>query len=375
MKNLLFVLAFISLSCASYNIQRAVVVGEGDWVQYGNQPQRTNIAKYRVKPPLKLTWIYDAQAGIGNNTSVLVFDGILLVPTLGEEFYLVNVKNGKKIGSRGTESALSSTPVIYDEKIITASAYGKETVECFDLKTGKRIWYKKLGDVKASLLVVKDVLVVATMGGEVYAFNLKDPEAYMLWRFKVPKPVHSAPASDGRFVVFGCDDGNVYCVELKNGRLKWKFSTGSPVFSPIAIHKGSVFFGSLGGGFYSVDLKTGKLNWKFNAGSKIYGGSAVKDSMVVFGTSSGWLFAINTEDGKVIWKFKANANINSSPVISGDFVYFGSLDRFIYSVSLENGKLLWKYKTKGRIKSPPVVWKNMLFVASEDKFVYCFKPK
>ncbi len=44
-----------------------------------------------------------------------------------------------------------------------------------------------------------------------------------LWRFTAGGPVDSPPAVSDGFVVFGCADGNVYCLIAEDGALVWRF--------------------------------------------------------------------------------------------------------------------------------------------------------
>jgi outer membrane protein assembly factor BamB len=370
-----FPLALLILtSCSSFKLEKNIILGEFNWVQYGNSPTRSNKAYYKVSPPFQLSWTYNAGAGF-SNAPFIVADGILFVATLAGEIHLVDVETGKKIGTIGAESSVHGTSALYRNKLIIPSALGKNTLECVDLNLGKTLWKEKIGPIEASLLLVYDNLIVATLEGEVINYNLKYEFPEKIWEFKVQKPIHSSPASDGKFILFGCDDGNIYCLGIEDGKLVWKFNANSPIFAPISISNGKIYFGTLSGDFFCVDIKSGKEKWKFNTGSKIYGGCALNDTLVFFGTASGKFFALNKNNGELIWTFSAKSLINSAPVISGKTIIFGSLDKNVYAIEIENGNLTWKYETGGRIKSSPIVWKNFLIVASEDRYIYAFKTE
>jgi outer membrane protein assembly factor BamB len=373
-KFLLIIFLFLICSCSTLRIQGPVKITESDWIQYGNSPQRHNIASHVVKPPLELVWIYDAQAGFGKN-SPLVFDKFILIGTLGEEIQIIDAETGKRVGVRGVESAVEGTPAIYRYKIIVPSAYGKETLECFDITSGRRIWAKKIGYIEASLLVLDSILIVGTLDGKLYSFIIGKDKLVERWRFSASKPIRSSPASDGKIVAFGCDDGNIYCVDIEKGKLRWKYKTDAPIFAPISIGSDVVIAGSLDGSIYAIEINTGELAWKFDANSKIYGGFAVKDTIALVGTASGKLLAINIKDGSKMWEFGAGSIINSSPIVSGNTVYFGSLDKNIYALDISTGNLIWKFETRGRIKTSPVIWKDMLIIAGEDKYLYGFKTQ
>jgi outer membrane protein assembly factor BamB len=374
MKKFTFFLCIIFISCASLKLEKNIIISDLNWIQHGNSPENLNNSKFQISPPFQLAWIYNAGSGF-SYSPMLVADDILFVATLGDEIHLIDIETGKKIGTVETESAVAGTPILYNNKLIIPNAYGKNTLQSFDLNLGKVIWKEKIGQIEASPLLLYDNIIIATLEGLVINYNIKYDIAEKIWEFKAPKPIRSSPASDGKFIVFGCDDGNLYCLDFESGNLVWKFNTGAPIFSPVSISEGKVFAGNLNGIFYAVNLKNGTLSWKFETRSKIYGGCAVKDSIVLFGTASGKFFALNKNTGKVLWEFSAKSIINSSPIVSGNYVFIGSLDKNIYAIDLTNGKLVWSYETRGRIKSTPIIWKNCLIIACEDRFIYAFKTQ
>ncbi|CUS79202.1 Outer membrane protein assembly factor BamB, contains PQQ-like beta-propeller repeat [Candidatus Kryptonium thompsonii] len=374
MKKISIFLLLVFVSCSAFKLEKNIILGEFNWIQYGNSPENLNVSYFNISPPFQLTWKYNAGAGF-SYAPMIVADGILFIATLNGEIHAVDIETGKKIGIIEAESAISATPVLYKNKIVIPTAHSKNTLQALDLNLGKVIWREKIGEIEASPLFIYDNLIVATIDSHVINYQIKYDIPQKIWEFKASKPIRSSPASDGNAIVFGCDDGNVYCIDFETGKLRWKFNTNSPIFAPVSIHKGKVFVGALNGTFYGLDLKNGDLKWKFQTNSKIYGGCAIKDSLLFFGTASGKFYALREKDGTVLWTFSAKSVINSAPLVSDNVVFIGSLDKNIYAIDITDGKLLWNYETGGRVKSTPVIWKNFIFVASEDRMVYAFKTQ
>ncbi len=93
----------------------------------------------------------------------------------------------------------------------------------------------------------------------------------LLWTFKTAGPVKSSAAiADGR-VVIGSNDGNIYALDLANGKKIWAFKTGGAVESSPLVLDGRVFVGSADDSLYALDAATGKLLWKYETGDKILG--------------------------------------------------------------------------------------------------------
>jgi hypothetical protein len=77
--------------CAgSIKIQRPIHLGDLDWLNYGKDCGRTNRTANVLDPPLRLLWEYDASAGIGTGSPV-VMDSIVLFCTLTGELHAVKL--------------------------------------------------------------------------------------------------------------------------------------------------------------------------------------------------------------------------------------------------------------------------------------------
>jgi len=355
----------------SIRVERAIHRSGEDWLVFGRNGEHTNRSSTVLNPPLKLLWEYDASAGFGSGSPVVV-DSIIYIGNLIGELHAVEIATGKRIGYVSVESAIVGAPAISDGSIIVASALGDETLVAFDLHYGNRLWKRNISGVETSPAIYRDKIFVATLDGVLYC--LSKFSGNDIWKFETKKSIHSSPATDGNIVVFGCDNGVLYAVNVESGKQVWQFKTGASIFATPSISNGKVYCGSHDGFFYALNLSNGLLSWKYHAGAKVYATPSFSDSLVFFGSTNGFLYALNARTGALLWTFRAKSVINSSAVVSGDKIYVGSLDKNIYALNIRTGEMLWKYELDGRIKTSPVVWGQYLVVASEDKYLYAFGP-
>jgi len=73
-------------------------------------------------------------------------------------------------------------------------------------------------------------------------------------------------AMDGRLFVGFNDQDKLVALDAATGEEIWTFFTEGPVRVPPAGYDGRVYFCSDDGFLYCVDAKTGKLQWKFRGG-------------------------------------------------------------------------------------------------------------
>ena len=70
-----------------------------------------------------------------------------------------------------------------------------------------------------------DVFFGSSSQDSVYSLDLTTGKQN--WQFVAGGPVRLAPTIDGDFIYFGCDDGNVYCLNKLTGDLVWTFNPSS----------------------------------------------------------------------------------------------------------------------------------------------------
>ena len=161
------------------------------------------------------------------------------------------------------------------------------------------------------------------------------------WSFQAGKSIVSSPAVEEGLVVFGCDDGNVTCLDALTGEKHWSFQTGDVVEARPLIRDGSVYIGSSNGVFYALELEHGTLRWKQTTDDKILGGASFLETQgearVVVGSYDSNLYCFAASDGAKRWMYSTESYINGTPAVDGGWIVFGGCDSALHVVSAADG--------------------------------------
>ena len=114
-------------------------------------------------------------------------------------------------------------------------------------------------------------------------------------------------------------------------------------------HDNSVFVGSDEGNLTCLDVRDGTVKWSHPTGDKVQSTPALKDKLVSFGSNNGNFYVLNKYTGLEEFKYNPgtllfNSKITSSPVINGNSLFFGDDGGNLYSLNIE------KYEVPGSMQ-------------------------
>lgn len=136
--------------------------------------------------------------------------------------------------------------------------------------------------------------------------------------------------------------------------------------------EGKCFVGTFAGNLYALDVIDGRTVWQFRAGGPIGASACYHEGKIYFGCDDGQVYCLNAADGKLVWRYRADASVWVAPVCDGQTVYFGDRSGVFHAVAADTGRERWTYQTGGMILTPASITadgKTIVF-ASEDMHVY-----
>jgi outer membrane protein assembly factor BamB len=161
----------------------------------------------------------------------------------------------------------------------------------------------------------------------------------------------------------GIRAGRVVAVSAKDGHTRWSRKLPSRAESSPLIDRGTLYFGSEDGTIYALRARDGFIRWRAKAPGAVKGGLALDDGRLFAGDYSGHVQALRKSDGHVLWRTGtsggrfglASGDIYSTPAAAYGRVYLGNTDGFVYSFGQSDGRLAWRKKTGGYVYSSPAV--------------------
>lgn len=242
---------------------------------------------------------------------------------------------------------------------------------------------------KSSPIVEDKSILIGSDSGMFWSLNADSGEIQWYYDTKTRniKGIWSNPAVYNGKVFFGAYNGNIYCLDVKNGQEIWV----SPICdwvgsSPeIISSKNIVVVGteyareSQKGGIAALDIDTGEKIWEHQL-NRLQHGSAVywaEKNLVIAGSSDYAVLALNADNGKEVWKVPTQRSIKYPPAICLDkrIAATASFDGGIRIVSLDDGKLIFNQQTDDICYTTPLIVGDFLFCGSTDTYMYVINLK
>lgn len=118
------------------------------------------------------------------------------------------------------------------------------------------------------------------------------------WSFQAMTAVYTKVTASDKYCYFGDDQGAVYCLDLKKGKLKWKYNTMSRIIVKPVIVGNMVIVGSCDKNLYCLDATTGKFMWRVRTGLPVMKQPAIVDNRVYIEKNDSMLFNIELTTGE-----------------------------------------------------------------------------
>jgi len=290
-----------------------------------------------------------------------------------------SVPNGK---STKSTTYLKLKPVIRNNIVYTADASGY--VQAIDKATAKVLWSKQLKQGVISGPAIADGYIALGMNRSSIVL-LKQSDGSEAWQVSVSSDALSKPVIANQKVIVKTIDGNLYAFNLLTGEKIWVYDHGAPSLilkassSPVIVGK-IALVGFSDGKLDAVDLQTGALVWQrsiaFASGASdverlvdIDADPLVSGNMAYLASYQGYVGALSLVDGQFAWRKPASTYKNLA--IDPQTLYMTDSDDIVWALDRKNGQVKWKQLSlKARGLTEPVLMGNRLIVGDKTGYLH-----
>lgn len=194
-------------------------------------------------------------------------------------------------------------------------------VYCYDYAGNQKWIAEVLGVIKGNPILYKDLLLIATVEGDLYSINSNNGEILQVVGIgeSITSDLSLIEISSSKTkiigVALGTSEGNVFCYDAFTFELLWEknISKSLIISTPLAVNDKIIFLNS-NSSLYCLNSKSGSLIWKYelsNNGNKFPGNFPLWDGKNIFSvTSDGNLIAVDLMLGKRVWSAGTKGLLN-----------------------------------------------------------------
>lgn len=212
-----------------------------------------------------------------------------------------------------------------------------------------------------------------------FAMNDSFPSVKAGWVYQDNSDIGSGMAVYNGLVISTNTAGEVYALQLKNGKKKWTFSTKGKIYATPAVAGNRVVVGSSDHFIYCLDANTGKRLWQYETGKPLVASTTIVNDIAYTGSSDGHFRALDLATGKLLWDYASvNGFVEDKPLYYQGNIYFGTWGNDFYALDARTGALKWKWNNgaSNRMFSPAACWPvaaaNKVFIVAPDRFMTAF---
>jgi len=258
-----------------------------------------------------------------------------------------------------------------------------------DLSGKEKFVTELMGTIKSNQVLYKDLLIAATIEGDLYSINSNTGEVLQVVGIgeKITSDIALIETinlnSKSIEVVFGTSEGNIFCYDAFSFELLWEKSISKvPIISTPLVQKDKVVFLNSNSSIYCVSAKSGSLNWKYefsdnqNFSPKNYPRG---DSKNIFSISpEGNLFAVDLLLGRKTWSSNTKGLLNQFYITSDkqSLVVINDIGMMTF-ISSKDGKEIQRIEFKKSGLFSFIIAENEwnLFVGFSDGSLYILDKK
>src|SRR5690606_13147871 len=147
-------------------------------------------------------------------------------------------------------------------------------VSAHELRKGKRLWRRRMGDVAAPI-ALGDSLLFASTQASGYTFALRREDGEIAWRTRTGGS-RSGPLLVGKHVALVSLTDSLFVLDAASGEVVTRVALGTSTAAPLALANDSTaVMATPAGSVIAVTIPAGRIAWRHEVGRPIFGSPVV----------------------------------------------------------------------------------------------------
>ena len=379
MKKNIFIptLIILLLSCGGTGVSDRK--GNMDWKIFRGDPELSGYTEIRLPEKPVLLWTFKSETR--TVSSPIVNNGTTYWSDRRGRVLGVDI-NGNQVFKFDMQTAVEATPMIYDTMLYIGRIDG--FLYAISLSRQEMIWkYETMGQISASPNIVdfagRKAIVFGTYDNYLYIVDAN--KGTLINRFESGYYINGAVALHNKNVIFGGCDGWLRIIDCETGISADSLELENYIPASPAIKGDFCYVGDHSGNIYEIQLKNGKVihNQKIvtvKNDTGTFTSVPVVCPKNLYYLFDRYIYSINRKDRKENWKYMLKGNVGeSSPVVCHDKIIVCTKTGIVSILDAEKGDLLWEYDTGEQIVGSPAVIKDHFFILTAKGTLFCFGNK
>ena len=347
-----------------------------------NTPKPSALPEIHSKLKMVETWSVPmgkaSQASTYLKLKPSIRDKVIYVANASGLIEAVNTSNGDLIWSKQLNHGINSGPTVASGYI--ALGTNRSTVVLLRQSDGSQVHeFNVSGDSLSKPAIAKNKVIIKTIDGYLYAFDLKTGKK--LWATEHGSPslilkASSSPVIMDNLALVGFSDGKLDGIDIDSGSTLWQrsiaYANGSSDVERLVdidadpiVRGDTVYLASYQGYVGALSLSNGQFMWRKPA--SVYKNMAIDSTALYLTDSEDVIWAIDRQNGQVIWKqVSLKARGLTEPVLMGNHLVVGDRTGYIHILSARQGELIARQQLSGPVDIAPALSGHMIYVMTAN---------
>lgn len=197
-----------------------------------------------------------------------------------------------------------------------------------------------------------NIVFFATPSGDILAYDVLTKE--VVFQTATGETPLALASTDSVLVVSGADQ-TLTALDLPAGALRWTFTGRAGFYAPATFDQDGarVYVGDDTGELYSLDVTDGKVKFRWSTGAAIRSAALIEGKRLYLASWANTLFAFNASTGDEHWRANLPGRPATSPMRVRNRLLVGTYDGVLVEINPARGKPGKQYVAPGEIVVPP----------------------